>query len=42
MTEQGGVNASSVTKKLDYLVIGTYVSKTWMHESQGRKIEKTL
>ncbi len=32
----------SVSKSLDYLVIGTYVTDSWMHESYGRKIEKAM
>ena len=38
----GGINAKSVTKKLDYLVLGTYVTDSWAHESYGRKIEKAM
>ena len=38
----GGMNAKSVTKKLDYLVLGTYVTDSWAHESFGRKIEKAM
>ena len=38
----GGVIAMSVSKSLDYLVIGTYVTDSWMHESYGRKIEKAM
>ncbi|WP_444922663.1 BRCT domain-containing protein (plasmid) [Microbulbifer sp. DLAB2-AF] len=38
----GGVSASRVTKSLDYLVLGTYVSDSWIHESFGRKIEKAI
>ena len=40
--ERGGVNINSVTRALDYLVIGTYVTKSWIHESHGRKIEKAM
>ncbi len=40
--ERGGINAKNVTRKLDYLVIGTYVTKSWMHESYGRKIETAV
>lgn len=36
----GGRNASGVSKSLDYLVIGSYVTDSWAHESFGRKIEK--
>ncbi|MBE9397622.1 BRCT domain-containing protein [Pontibacterium sp. N1Y112] len=38
----GGLIAKSVTKKLDYLVLGTYVTDSWAHESYGRKIEKAM
>ena len=38
----GGVIEKSVTKKLDYLVLGTYANKSWAHESLGRKIEKAI
>lgn len=39
---KGGINSSSVTKTLDYLVLGTYVTDSWVHESFGRKIEKAV
>ena len=42
IVERGGENAPSITRKLDYLVIGTYVTKSWMHENHGRKIEKAM
>ncbi|MBN1683789.1 BRCT domain-containing protein [Candidatus Bathyarchaeota archaeon] len=38
----GGINAKSVSKVLDYLVIGTYVTDSWAHETYGRKIEKAM
>ncbi|MEP1446272.1 MAG: BRCT domain-containing protein [Paraglaciecola sp.] len=38
----GGTNAKSVTKGLNYLVLGTYVTDSWAHESFGRKIEKAM
>ena len=38
----GGVNANSVTKSLDFLVLGTYVTDSWAHENFGRKIEKAM
>ena len=38
----GGTISERVTKKLDYLVIGTYVTDSWAHESYGRKIEKAM
>jgi NAD-dependent DNA ligase len=40
--ELGGLNAKGVTKKLDYLVLGTYVTDSWAHESYGLKIEKAM
>jgi hypothetical protein len=38
----GGVNAKSITKSLNYLVLGTYVTDSWAHENYGRKIEKAM
>ncbi|MBI2801831.1 MAG: BRCT domain-containing protein [Gammaproteobacteria bacterium] len=38
----GGVNATSVSKSLNYLVLGTYVTDSWSHETFGRKIEKAM
>lgn len=38
----GGVCAAGVTKQIDYLVIGTYVTDLWAHETFGRKIEKAM
>lgn len=38
----GGTNAKGITKKLNYLVLGTYVTDSWAHESYGRKIEKAM
>jgi len=29
-------------KSLDYLVLGTYVTDSWIHENYGRKIEKAM
>lgn len=40
--ELGGINAAGVTKKLNYLVLGTYVTDSWAHENFGRKIEKAM
>lgn len=40
--ELGGTVVSSVSKTLNYLVIGSYVTDSWAHESFGRKIEKAL
>lgn len=38
----GGINANSVTKNLNYLILGTYVTDSWIHENYGRKIEKAM
>ena len=38
----GGINANGVTKTLNYLILGTYVTDSWAHESFGRKIEKAV
>lgn len=38
----GGSVARGVTKSVDYLVIGTYVTDSWIHETFGRKIEKAI
>ena len=38
----GGVSAKSVTKSLNYLVLGSYVTDSWVHENFGRKIEKAM
>ena len=38
----GGINLTGVTKKLDYLILGSYVTDSWAHESFGRKIEKAM
>ena len=38
----GGENSKNLTQKVDYLVIGSYVTTTWKHESYGNKIEKAV
>lgn len=38
----GGQCSKSVTLSLNYLVIGTYVTDSWVHETFGRKIEKAM
>lgn len=41
--EYGGTyESSSVTFATDYLVIGSYVTDSWKHETFGRKIEKAM
>ncbi|VVT02949.1 NAD-dependent DNA ligase [Marinobacter salarius] len=38
----GGSISDHVSSNVDYLVIGTLVSDSWIHESYGRKIEKAV
>ena len=38
--ERGGKISKSITKKLDYLVVGFFGSTDWIHSPYGRKIEK--
>lgn len=38
----GAEAASSVTKKLDYLVIGEIGSRDWLHSTHGTKIKKAI
>lgn len=38
----GGEVGANVTKKTDYVVLGTYVTASWIHQSFGRKIEKAV
>ena len=38
----GGICVSSVVKTLNYLVLGSYVTDSWVHETFGRKIEKAM
>lgn len=40
--EMGGHVAGSVTKKVDYLVIGTIANEQWRHSSYGAKILKAV
>lgn len=39
---RGGIIAKGVNKSLDYLVLGTYVTDSWVHETFGRKIEEAI
>lgn len=38
----GGMPLDSLTKSVDYLVIGTRVSPSWAHTSFGRKIQRAV
>lgn len=43
MAAQLGCNAlGDITRQLDYLVIGTFVSPDWVNTTYGRKIEKAV
>lgn len=42
ITKRGGDIAKSVTRSLDYLVIGTMSTRSWVNTSHGRKIEKAV
>ena len=43
IAESSGARVSkTVTKSLNYLVLGTYVTDSWAHETYGRKIEKAM
>lgn len=39
VVERGGYTSSGVSGRTDYLVIGTFCSRDWIHTSYGRKIE---
>ena len=42
VTRLGAVCSSDVTRSTDFLVIGTFGSRDWVHTSFGRKIEKAV
>ena len=37
-----GIVERNVTKRTNFLVLGTYVTPAWIHQSFGRKIEKAM
>jgi len=39
---RGGIINKDITKDLDFLVIGTFISPDWLNTSFGRKIEKAV
>jgi NAD-dependent DNA ligase len=39
---RGGACDANVTKRTDYLVIGTFGSRDWVHTAFGRKIDKAV
>lgn len=40
--DRGGIIKISVSNSLDYLVLGYFGSRDWIHTSYGRKIEKAV
>jgi len=42
VTNLGALCNSDITRSTDYLVIGTFGSRDWVHTSFGRKIEKAV
>ena len=42
VTERGGIAMPSITKKLNYLVIGEIGSRDWLHSTFGTKIQKAV
>ncbi len=42
VVELGGLCERGVTRRTDYLVIGTFASRDWVQTSFGRKIEKAV
>lgn len=42
VSERKGINAKAVTLKLDYLILGEYVTSSWKHEPFGNKITKAM
>ena len=42
IADVGGRVTSGVTKSIDYLVIGHYVTSSWKHEKFGTKIEQAM
>ena len=38
----GGTVERNVTRRTNFVVLGTYVTQAWAHESFGRKIEKAM
>ncbi len=40
--KRGGKSTKTITKTLDYLVIGTLASRDWITSGHGRKIEKAM
>ena len=41
-TRAGGTVERNITMRTNFVVLGTYVTPAWVHESFGRKIEKAM
>lgn len=39
---RGGIIGNNITKKTDYLIVGTLASRDWAHETHGRKLETAM
>lgn len=42
VVERGGNSVGTISKKLNYLVVGDIGSENWLHSTHGRKIEKAV
>ena len=42
ITVREGTVKEAISMKTDYLVIGSYVTSSWIHETYGRKIERAM
>jgi NAD-dependent DNA ligase len=42
VSDRGGRISPTVTKKTQYLIVGTFGSRDWLHSVHGRKIETAL
>ncbi len=38
----GGICEATITRRTNYLVLGTFASRDWAHTSFGRKIQKAV
>ena len=40
--QAGGTVERNITMQTNFVVLGTYVTPAWVHQSFGRKIEKAM
>lgn len=38
----GGINSNNISRKTNYLIIGSVIEPNWMYQSYGRKIEAAM